>query len=105
MSDEAKLDLNRRTFIGAIAVAGAGAVLASCGKSYPTLTFVDVAPDGAPLKAGLIGCGERGTGAATQFVKAGPNLKIVALADVLKDHLDTCRDTLGKEAHQQIADE
>jgi predicted dehydrogenase len=105
MSDEGKSDFNRRTFIGAIAVAGAGAVLASCGKSYPTLTFVDVAPDGPPLKAGLIGCGERGTGAATQFVKAGPNLKIVALADVLKDHLDTCRASLAKEAQQQIADD
>ncbi len=105
MSDEGKIDLNRRTFIGAIAVAGAGAVLASCSKSYPTLTFVDTAPDGLPLKAGLIGCGERGTGAATQFVKAGPNLKIVALADVLKDHLDTCRGNLAKAAQQQIADD
>ena len=105
MSEGEKLDVNRRTFIGAIAVAGAGAVLASCAKSYPPMTFVDVAPDGPPLKAGLIGCGERGTGAAMQFVKAGPNLKIVALADVLKDHLDTCRDTLAKEAQQQIADD
>ena len=105
MSDERKVDRDRRTFIGAIAVAGAGAVLASCSKSYPTLTFVDAAPDGPPLKAGLIGCGERGTGAATQFVKAGPNLKIVALADVLKDHLDTCRASLAKEAQQQVADD
>ena len=32
MNDEGKLDLNRRTFIGAIAVAGAGAVLASCAR-------------------------------------------------------------------------
>ena len=48
-----KLDFNRRTFIGAIAVAGAGAVLASCTKTYPPMTFVDVAPDGPPLKAGL----------------------------------------------------
>ena len=67
MSDEGKLDLNRRTFIGAIAVAGAGAVLASCSKSYPTLTFVDVAPDGPPLKAGLIGCGD-GARSTRRFV-------------------------------------
>ena len=105
MNDETKSDLNRRTFMGAIAVAGAGAVLASCTKTYPPVTFVDVAPDGPPLKAGLIGCGERGTGAALNFLKAGPNLKLVALADVLKDHLVTCRDTLAKKAQQQIADD
>jgi len=105
MSDKEKSDLNRRTFMGAIAVAGAGAVLASCTKTYPPVTFVDVAPDGPPLKAGLIGCGERGTGAALNFLKAGPNLKLVALADVLKDHLQTCRDTLTTKAQQQIADD
>jgi predicted dehydrogenase len=88
-----------------MAVAGAGAVLASCAKSYPPLTFVDVAPDGPPLKAGLIGCGERGTGASLNFLKAGPNLKVVALADVFKDHLETCRNTLAKKAQQQIADD
>jgi predicted dehydrogenase len=105
MGDKGKLDLNRRTFIGAIAVAGAGAVLAGCTKTYPPVPFVDVAPDGPPLKAGLIGCGERGTGAALNFLKAGPNLKVVALADVLKDHLDTCRQTLATKAQQQIADD
>ena len=89
--EKEKRDFNRRTFIGAVAAVGAGAVLASCKKSYPPVTFVDAAPDGPVLKAGLIGCGERGTGAALNFLKAGPNLKIVALGDVLQDHLDTCR--------------
>ena len=105
MSDEGKVDRNRRTFIGAIAVAGAGAVLASCAKSYPPVTFVDVAPDGPPLKAGLVGCGQRGTGAALNFLKAGPNLKIVALADVLKDHMDTCRAELAQKAQMQVPDD
>jgi myo-inositol 2-dehydrogenase/D-chiro-inositol 1-dehydrogenase len=105
MDDEKKLDLNRRTFIGAVAVAGAGALLASCKKTYPPVTFVDVAPDGPQLKAGLIGCGERGTGAAKDFLKAGSNLKIVALADVFKDRIELCRDTLAKDAEQQIADD
>ena len=98
-------DFTRRTFIGAVAAVGAGAVLASCKKSVAPLTFVDVAPDGPVLKAGLIGCGERGTGAALNFLKAGPNLKIVALGDVLKDHLEKCRGELAQKGQQQIADD
>jgi len=109
MSDEnnekESRDFSRRTFIGAVAAVGAGAVLAGCKKSYPPVTFVDAAPDGPVLKAGLIGCGNRGTGAALNFLKAGPNLKIVALGDVLKDHLDSCRANLAKEAQVQVADD
>jgi predicted dehydrogenase len=104
-TDKGKRDFNRRTFIGAVAAVGAGAVLASCKKAYPPVTFVDLAPNGPVLKAGLIGCGDRGTGAALNFLKAGPNLKVVALGDVLQDHLDTCRDNLAKNAQQQIADD
>lgn len=50
------------------------------------------------LKAGLIGCGARGTTAVLKYLKAGPNLKIVTLGDVLKDHMDTCRENLAKSA-------
>jgi len=102
--DDEGRDFSRRTFIGAVAAVSAGAVLASCKKSYPPVTFVDTAPDGPVLKAGLIGCGNRGTGAALNFLKAGPNLKIVALGDVLADHLDTCRKDLAKQAQVQVAD-
>jgi predicted dehydrogenase len=103
--EKEKRDFNRRTFIGAAAALGAGAVLASCKKSYPAVTFTDVAPDGPVLKAGLIGCGQRGTGAALQFLKAGPNLKLVALGDVVPDHLAACRDNLAKKAQVQIPDD
>src|SRR5208283_3079322 len=104
-TEKEKRDFNRRTFIGAVAAVGAGAVLASCKKSYPPVTFVDVAPDGPVLKAGLIGCGKRGTKAVLNYLKAGPNLKIVALGDVLQDHMDKCRDDLVKGAQAQIADD
>jgi predicted dehydrogenase len=109
MSDEKtekqNRDFTRRTFIGAAAALGAGAVLASCKKSYPKVSFVDVAPDGPVLKAGLIGCGSRGTGAALNYLNAGPNLKIVALADVLQDHMDTCRAQLAEKKNVKVADD
>jgi predicted dehydrogenase len=104
-TEKDKLDLGRRTFIGAVAAVGAGAVLASCKKSYPPVKFVDLAPDGPVLKAGLIGCGGRGTGAALNYLNAGPNLKITALGDVLQDHLNTCREQLAQKGKQQIADD
>jgi predicted dehydrogenase len=104
-SEKERKDFNRRTFMGAVAVVGAGAVLASCKKTYPPMKFVDLAPQGPVLKAGLIGCGDRGTGAALNFLKAGPNLKIVALGDVLKDHMDKCRDQLVKKAQNPVADD
>ena len=100
-----KRGFDRRTFMGAVAVVGAGAVLAGCKKTYPPVSFIDKAPDGPLLKAGLIGCGERGTGAALNFLKAGPNLRIVALADVLKDHQDKCREMLAEKAQVEIPDD
>jgi len=103
--DEKKTDLDRRAFIEATAAAGAGMLLASCSKSHPKLTFVDSAPDGPLLKAGLIGCGNRGTGAALDFLKAGPNLKVVALADVFPDRVEICRKKLAEAAQQQVAED
>ncbi|MGA8182374.1 MAG: Gfo/Idh/MocA family oxidoreductase [Terriglobia bacterium] len=103
--EEGKRDFNRRTFIGAVAAVGAGAVLASCNKSYPPVKFVDQAADGPVLKVGLVGCGNRGTGATLNILDAGPNIKIVALADVLKDHMDTCRANLAKKAKVQVDDD
>lgn len=98
-------DFNRRTFMGAVAAVGAGAVLASCKKSLPPLTFVDKAPDGPVLKAALIGCGNRGTGAALNFLKAGPNLKLAMLADVLPDHMEACRAQLKEKAGVTVPDD
>src|SRR5262249_42751095 len=40
------------------------------------------------LRVGLIGCGNRGTGAATQALQADSNVKLVALADAFEDRLE-----------------
>ncbi|GHU88285.1 dehydrogenase [Bacteroidia bacterium] len=115
--------MKRRDFLTNSALLGAGlplgmssVALTSCStkesapkvKTFSTeelgmYSFVDVAPDGKLLKAALVGCGDRGTGAATQFLKSGPNVSIIALADVLKDRQDRCREVL-KEKGNEIPD-
>ena len=80
--------MKRRDFLTNTALLGAGiplgmssAVMTSCtqekqgagaaAKNYSPeelgmFSFVEVAPDGKPLKAALVGCGDRGTGAFFQ---------------------------------------
>jgi len=53
--------------------------------NIPKEVLPDKAKDGAPLKAGIIGCGGRGSGAAQNFLDAGPNLSVVALSDTFSD--------------------
>jgi hypothetical protein len=40
------------------------------------------------LKAGLVGCGQRGTGAASQLLHGNENVELVAMGDIFEDHLE-----------------
>jgi myo-inositol 2-dehydrogenase / D-chiro-inositol 1-dehydrogenase len=95
-------NINRRNFVARTALAGLGltggtALLSSC-KRKPQADISELppilkgAPGGKKLRAGLIGTGARGTGAAINFISAGPDLEIVALADVFQDKIDACRE-------------
>ena len=93
---EKKLD--RRHFLEATALAGAAGILGmnlltSCkSNNFAGLPpILKGAPAGRELRAGLVGAGNRGTGAALNFISAGPDLKIVAVADVFQDKVDACR--------------
>jgi predicted dehydrogenase len=102
--------LTNAAAIGAVGAIGVGA-LTSCGDKNTPLgeakvpPLLDTAPDGKPLKAGVIGCGGRGTGAALNFLSAGPNLSITALGDVFNDRLQSCRDKIKKQKNNEVADE
>ncbi|MDR1593601.1 MAG: Gfo/Idh/MocA family oxidoreductase [Prevotellaceae bacterium] len=110
--------MKRRDFLTSAAIIGAGTtvgastLMTSCGgaqsaeksKVYTPeelgmYSFVEIAPDGKPLKAALVGCGDRGTGAATQFLKSGPNVSIIALADIFPDRMERCVQIL-KDNHK-----
>ncbi len=105
---------NRRSFIakatlGTIGIIGASQLVSSCSKNakeekqLPEL--LDQAPDGKVLKAGLVGCGGRGTGAALNFLNSGPNLQIVALGDVFQDKLDNCKARLKEMKGVEIEED
>lgn len=113
---ENKKELSRRKFIsgatlGTIGTLGAAGLLTSCSEPKTKIRKVKLplllnqAPDGKVLKAGLIGCGARGTGAAINFIDAGPNLQIFALGDVFQDQLDICRKELKAQRNVIIPDE
>jgi predicted dehydrogenase len=113
-----KSNFNRRDFLKSSALGVVGAVstpvfLNSCSAPASEKDkLIDVAvpeilaaaPDGKPLKAGLVGCGGRGTGAACNFLDAGKDLQITALGDIFQDQLNACRETL-KGKGQSITDE
>ena len=83
-------NLERRAFLGTVALTGV-ATLAACTENQSndatsTINLIEPGPDtaieGRHIKAGVVGCGSRGTGAAINFLQAGSGLSVVALADV-----------------------
>ena len=95
-------NINRRKFIGTAALAGIGlagasAIISGCKKAPDNKELglppvLRGAPKGKKLRAALIGAGARGTGAAINFISSGPDLEIIALADVFQDKIDACRE-------------
>src|SRR5882724_9319149 len=102
--------VSRRNFLrhSSFALAGAAAL-----SDFPWVRTANAAPDD-PIRIGVIGCGGRGTGAvadalgaATKVIypqagyhtedlapDAAPvhkNMKVIALADVFPDRLNSCR--------------
>jgi predicted dehydrogenase len=106
-----KSSISRRNFLGKAATVGVAGVvvptiITSCARETKKVvevpTFLDQAPDGPVLKAGVIGCGGRGSGAAINFLNAGPNLQITALGDTFQDRVDSCRANILKQKNQEV---
>src|SRR5881628_712938 len=77
---------NRRDFIKTT-----GAVLAA---GFPSL--VRGAQTANAIKVGLVGCGGRGTGAASQALRADDYAELVAVADIEQGQIDHSLETLKK---------
>ena len=105
--------ISRRQFIsnsaligtaGVVGGAGTGSLLSSCStekspqfKLAPSDIPVvipemgDLAIDGKQIRAAMIGCGDRGSGACFNFLSAANNVTIVAMADIFEDRLESLR--------------
>lgn len=94
--------LSRREFIKRNTAAAAGisaglmapSSLASAGDAF--------AGRNDTLRVGLVGCGDRGAGAAAQAMKADPNVELTAMADVFEDRLDGSLELLREEVPDKI---
>jgi myo-inositol 2-dehydrogenase/D-chiro-inositol 1-dehydrogenase len=91
------MSIDRRDFLGAVAAASA-TLVTSRSSAQPARETLGPprAPEGARLKAGLIGCGGRGRGAMLNYLEAGPSLEVTALADVFPDRVAAAREQLKK---------
>jgi len=102
--------------IGVIGGGGATGLLSSCssdnkktGKtplrepgSYYIPNLPDLADDGKELKAGVIGCGGRGSGAAMDFLNSANGVTIIALGDVFEERVNSLADKLKEEKNIDI---
>jgi len=78
--------------------ASAGAASAAALASIAPMAYAQAAPT---LKVGLIGAGNRGTGAAADIALSSPGIEITALADLYPEHLQRSRQTLEKRLQNQ----
>lgn len=72
----------RRDFVRASSATAAGLALAA----HAGLAAANA--DAPTLKVGLIGCGNRGTSAAIEALRADPHVELTAMGDVFQDRLD-----------------
>jgi len=118
-------NFSRRKFLtGAAAVGAVGAMgvgpLSSCAtgggadtgifnwqkREYDYPPMLDEVPGGTVLKAGVIGCGGRGSGAAVNFLEAGGStVEVIALGDVFKDRLDSCNEKIKNAGRDAVPEE
>lgn len=96
MTNNNKTQNERREFLKASALVAGGVMLS--GYSWAgTQSSVD-----DTIKIALIGCGDRGTGAAFQALSTKFNLKLVAMADAFQDRLDNSYKAISERFKEKV---
>ena len=114
--------MSRKDFLSLSAVAGvstlvgSSTLMTSCSEKAPQYTPLkqlegayipvlnDMADDGKELKAGVIGCGGRGSGAIVNLLTAANGIKVVALGDTFADRLEGLKKNLAEKHNQVVPD-
>ncbi|MHC4448323.1 MAG: Gfo/Idh/MocA family protein, partial [Planctomycetota bacterium] len=92
--------VTRRDFLATSAAAAAG----SFAATHLVSRSAHAAGSDA-IRVGLVGCGGRGTGAASNALDASDRVRLTALADVFGDRLNGCRQRLaGHGERAAVAD-
>ena len=110
--------LKNTALVGALGTIGAASptILTSCSGSssdskiqplkepgsFYVPDLVDLAKDGKELKAGVVGCGGRGCGAAFDFLNSGNGLTVTALGDTFQERVDDLANQLKNERNIDI---
>jgi len=97
MKEKDKSQNERRIFLKNSALLAGGAMLSSMPLANVYAGGSDV------IKIALIGCGDRGTGAAFQALATKQNLKLVAMADAFQDRLDKSYKLLTSKHADKVA--
>lgn len=91
--DKEQRGMTRRDFAKATAAASfaiiAGDAFAANGNSDT-------------LKVGLLGCGNRGGGAAVNMLEGKNNVKLIAMADLFEDRLKTTREMIKNHKKEEV---
>jgi hypothetical protein len=82
-------------------VAAAGSVAAAAGVLADPVARMAHAAGSDRLKVGLVGCGGRGTGAASQAISADPGVVLWAVADAFADQVKAGASLLGRTVEEK----
>ncbi len=88
---------SRRSFLKTSATAASVAALGGLDLSRSAH-----AAGSDTLKVGLIGCGGRGSGAAVNCMNGDPSVRLVAMADIFVDRVESSRENLRKANKNQV---
>ena len=98
---DASLAGSRREFIRQSGLLVAGGAMATAGSLSIARTAHAAGSD--TIKIGLVGCGGRGTGAAIQAMNtSGGEVKLVGLADVSEDRVQTAFRTIKGKHNDKV---
>lgn len=96
MSNKNDMQKERREFLKASALVAGGVMMSGYSWAGTNSSVEDT------IKIALIGCGDRGTGAAFQALSTKNNIKLVAMADAFQDRLDSSYKLLAEKFGAKI---